>query len=253
LDETVWLTGSFSLDRGTRGPTSSAASPCSSYFRVLYRHHCLFSPLGSSLSLFVAARSTARDEKMASAAVPTEAILEKKSSHSASINNEMQCQRDAEELVVDSAFEGESSRRHSFVRVVGLVGLALLILGWWISSITLQATRHRWVVQTIFAWAFILIIAFRFIPNSVTRPFEAVWVSLVQEPFFRIPKYMRFALGWLSVIAIALGSAFGFKLEEVRYCASRRRCALPHLLIYPSGNAICGSRHFHLGSRRVPV
>jgi CNT family concentrative nucleoside transporter len=27
-----------------------------------------------------------------------------------------------------------------------LVGLALLILGWWISSIVLPATRHRWCV-----------------------------------------------------------------------------------------------------------
>jgi CNT family concentrative nucleoside transporter len=152
---------------------------------------------------------------MVSAAVPTEAVLEKKSSHSASIRNEMQCQRDAEELVVDSAFEGESSRRHSFFRVVGLVGLALLILGWWISSIALQATRHRWVVQTFFAWAFILIIAFRFIPNFATRPVEVVWFSLIQGPFFRIPKYIRFILGWLSFIAIVLGSAFGTKLENV--------------------------------------
>ncbi|KAF8269248.1 Na+ dependent nucleoside transporter C-terminus-domain-containing protein [Lactarius quietus] len=95
-----------------------------------------------------------------------------------------------------------------------LVGLGLLILGWWISSITLQATRHRWVVQTIFAWGFILIIAFRFIPNSVTHPVGTAWVSLVQEPFFRIPQYIRFALGWLSIIAVVLGSAFGFKLEE---------------------------------------
>jgi CNT family concentrative nucleoside transporter len=152
---------------------------------------------------------------MASAAVPTEVVLEKKSSHSASINNEKKCQGDVEELVVDSTFEEGSSRRHSSVRVVGLVGLALLILGWWISSITLQATRHRWIVQTFFAWSFILIIAFRFIPNSVMRPFEAVWFSLIERPFFRIPKYIRFTLGWLSLIAIVLGTAFGFKLENV--------------------------------------
>jgi CNT family concentrative nucleoside transporter len=43
----------------------------------------------------------------------------------------------------------------------------------------------------------IRIIAFRFIPNSVvTRLVEAVWVPLrvVQEPFFRILRYIRFAL-----------------------------------------------------------
>ena len=158
---------------------------------------------------------------MTSAAAPTEAVLdsEKKSSHStSSIRNEKEIPShgDAEALVVKNG-EAESSRRQSLVRVVSLVGLALLILGWWISSTILHATRHRWVVQTIFAWAFILIIAFRFIPNSVvTRPVEAVWVPLVQEPFFRIPKYVRFALGWLSIIAVVLGSAFGFKLQEVR-------------------------------------
>jgi CNT family concentrative nucleoside transporter len=149
------------------------------------------------------------------AAPPTD---ERKSPHSTvSIRNEKDKEKlpteDAEALVDDN--EGDSSRRHSLVRVVSLVGLALLILGWWISSITLQATRHRWVVQTIFAWSFLLIIAFRFIPNSVvTRPVEAVWIPLVQEPFFRIPKYARYAMGWLSIIAIILGSAFGFKLEE---------------------------------------
>jgi CNT family concentrative nucleoside transporter len=154
---------------------------------------------------------------MGSIAVPTEAVLEKKSPHSTLTNNdsEKQTHVDAEELVVDSTSAGESSRRHSSVRIVSLVSLALFILGWWISSITLQATRHRWVVQSIFAWAFILIIAFHIIPNSVTRPVEAAWFSLIEGPFFRIPKYIRFTLGWLSLIAIVLGSAFGFKLENV--------------------------------------
>src|SRR6266702_1525454 len=159
---------------------------------------------------------------MASAPPPPEAALEKKSSHSsASVDNEKQNppHRDAEALVVESTpDDGESSRRHSLVRVVSLVGLALLILGWWISFITIHATRPRWIVQTILSWAFNLIIAFCFIPHSVvTRPVEAVWVLVVQEPFFRIPKYIHFALGWLSVIAVVLGSAFGFKLENVRH------------------------------------
>ncbi|KAH9032639.1 Na+ dependent nucleoside transporter C-terminus-domain-containing protein [Lactarius hengduanensis] len=155
---------------------------------------------------------------MASAAAHTDPGLEKKSSHSsASVDNEKQtpAHGDAEALVVDSADDSESSRRHSLVRVVSLVALALLILGWWISSLIIHETRHRWIVQSIFAWAFLLIIAFRFIPNSVvTRPVEAVWVPVVQEPFFRIPKYIRYAMGWLSIAALVLGSAFGFKLEN---------------------------------------
>ena len=84
------------------------------------------------------------------------------------------------------------------------------------SSAILHATRHRWIVQTIFTWSFIATIAFRFIPNSiVTRPIAAVWVPFVQEPFFTLPRYLRYCLGWLALLAIILGSAFGFKLQEV--------------------------------------
>lgn len=108
------------------------------------------------------------------------------------------------------------TRNRSLVRRVKLFTLAAVILAWWISSTVLQATRHRWIVQTFFAWSFIAIIAFRFIPNSVvTRPVEAVWVPLVQRPFFTLPKYVRYGLGWLALVAIIMGSAFGFKIENV--------------------------------------
>ncbi|SRR6266702_2045278 len=74
------------------------------YLHVLYRHHRRFFPLGPSLSLFIAKKAHP-DENMASAPPPTEAILEKKSSHSsASVDNEKQNppHGDAEALVVDS-------------------------------------------------------------------------------------------------------------------------------------------------------
>ena len=110
------------------------------------------------------------------------------------------------------------SRNHSLVRRLKLFALAALILGWWISSTILHATRHRWIVQTFFAWSFIAIIAFRFIPNSVvTRPVEAFWIPLVQKPFLGLPKYVRYGLGWLALLTIVLGSAFGSKLENVRF------------------------------------
>jgi len=108
------------------------------------------------------------------------------------------------------------ARNHSLVRRLRLFALAALIFGWWISATILHATRHRWVVQTVFAWSFIAIIAFRFIPNSVvTRPVEAIWIPLVQNPFFALPRYARYGLGWLALFAIILGSAFGFELENV--------------------------------------
>jgi concentrative nucleoside transporter, CNT family len=110
------------------------------------------------------------------------------------------------------------SRNHGLVHKLKLFALAALILGWWTSATILHATRHRWIVQTFFAWSFITIIAFRFIPNSViTRPVEAVWIPFIQKPFFTLPKYVRYGLGWLALLAIVIGSAFGSKLENVRF------------------------------------
>uniref|UniRef100_A0A8H7XPU2 H+/nucleoside cotransporter n=1 Tax=Psilocybe cubensis TaxID=181762 RepID=A0A8H7XPU2_PSICU len=95
-----------------------------------------------------------------------------------------------------------------------LTAFALVILGWWISATVLEATRHRWIVQTVFAWAFIAIIAFRFIDNSViSGPISAVWEPTVQKPWYRLPYRARLAIGWLCLLAIVFGSAFGFKLQ----------------------------------------
>lgn len=99
------------------------------------------------------------------------------------------------------------------LRVVVLIALAALILGWWISSTILTATRGQWLVQTVFAWFFLLIIAFRFIPNSaVTGPISAVWVPCVQVPWYKLPRSARLTIGWLCLLAIVFGSAFGFPL-----------------------------------------
>lgn len=58
----------------------------------------------------------------------------------------------------DATVEEARERRQSFTqryRVFILGALALLILAWWISSLVIPATRHRWIVQTLFAWAFL--------------------------------------------------------------------------------------------------
>jgi hypothetical protein len=57
------------------------------------------------------------------------------------------------------------------------------------------------------------IIAFRFIPNSiVTKPVGAIWYPLISRPFFSLPYHTRLAMGWLALIGIVFGSAFGFSL-----------------------------------------
>lgn len=127
---------------------------------------------------------------------------------------------------VDEAEKGvpqedvEESKIHSWanyerLRPFILTGIALVILGWWISSIVLPATRHRWIVQTFWAWTFILIIAFRFIPSSVvSKPVAAVWGPVVEKPFGRLPRHVKLGLGWLALLAIVFGSAFGFPLPQ---------------------------------------
>ena len=60
-------------------------------------------------------------------------------------------------------------------------------------------------------------IAFRFIPNSiVTKPVGALWVPLVEKPFFALPYVVRLTMGVLALLGIVFGSAFGFKPTDVR-------------------------------------
>ena len=156
-----------------------------------------------------------------------ENMAEKKSSTDSLSNEERDIPRllsgDAEVVfIVGSKNLSWFSGNRSLFRNSKLFALAALILVWWISATVLHATRHRWIVQTFFAGSSITIIAFRFIPNSiVTRPIEAVWIPLIQRPFFALPKYVRYGLGWLSLLTIILGSAFGFKVENVRYFLHR--------------------------------
>ncbi|KAI0745002.1 Na+ dependent nucleoside transporter C-terminus-domain-containing protein [Earliella scabrosa] len=107
------------------------------------------------------------------------------------------------------------SKFYARYRPFVLAGVAAVILGWWISATVLEATRHRWIVQTVWAWFFLGVIAFRFLPSTlVSRPVEAVFVPAVQKPFFALPYYVRLGAGWLALLGIVFGSAFGFKLER---------------------------------------
>ena len=75
----------------------------------------------------------------------------------------------------------------------------------------------RRCTQLAFTFLFHLrIIAFRFIPNSVvSKPVAAVWGPLVAKPFDRIPRTVKLCLGWLALLGIVFGSAFGFPLPQV--------------------------------------
>ncbi|KAJ7755724.1 Na+ dependent nucleoside transporter C-terminus-domain-containing protein [Mycena maculata] len=127
------------------------------------------------------------------------------------VDHEMMLAKDTEE-----AEEARTARQSLYnkLRPFILGALALLILAWWISATILKATRHRWIVQTLFAWFFIVVIAFRFIPTSVvSKPIGAVWMPLVQEPWYRLSYPIRISIGVLCLLGIIFGSAFGFPLE----------------------------------------
>lgn len=68
--------------------------------------------------------------------------------------------KDLEAAVVPDNVIVEEDEEHGLklyqrFRPLILGGFALVILAWWISATTLKATRHRWIVQTVFAWSFI--------------------------------------------------------------------------------------------------
>ncbi|KAF4598397.1 hypothetical protein EYR38_006799 [Pleurotus pulmonarius] len=147
------------------------------------------------------------------------ATLERKEKLSStdSFDKEKQA-HDEPQVLLQDADDAEAAKErraqlYARLRPFLLGGLAALILAWWISATVLKATRHRWIVQTLFAWFFILVIAFRFIPNSVvSRPVSAVWQPLVHKPFFAMSYRARLAIGWACLAAIVFGSAFGFPL-----------------------------------------
>ncbi|KAG8862462.1 hypothetical protein FRB96_001533 [Tulasnella sp. 330] len=147
---------------------------------------------------------------------------EKKQIHSNIATSSLHsCSLEKQEEAIDHGNEvaaQDEENRHSFYmryRPFILAAWALLIFGWWISSIMIKATRHRWIPSTVWAWFFILLIAFRFIPNRVvTRPIRAVWVPLIERPWYALSYRIRLALGVLALFALIFGSGFGFPLKD---------------------------------------
>lgn len=55
----------------------------------------------------------------------------------------------------------------------------------------------------------------------MTRPVEAVWTPLVSKPWFALPYRARLGLGWLGLLALVFGSAFGLRLPSGSTYADR--------------------------------
>ncbi|KAI0733105.1 H+/nucleoside cotransporter [Fomitopsis betulina] len=139
-------------------------------------------------------------------------VVERKTSRTSSLSDNKLKDRDQEG---DDDENNATRRVRPLLRPIILFVLAAAILGWWICSTILRDTRHRWIVQTFWAWFFLLIVAFRYIPNRVvTHPVSAIWMPCVQEPWYKLPYRLRLAIGWLCLLGIVFGSAFGFPLTE---------------------------------------
>lgn len=113
----------------------------------------------------------------------------------------------------------------------------------------------RRIVQTFWAWFFILVIAFRFIPNRViTRPVAAIWVPLVERPWFALGYNFRLAIGALALLGLVFGSGYGFPLRDVRYfLPSSFVCGELTLDVAIEGKHIRRPDHFYYWFVRIPA
>ncbi|KAG7444793.1 uncharacterized protein BT62DRAFT_933846 [Guyanagaster necrorhizus] len=137
------------------------------------------------------------------------------SSSMSSDEKKLHAAKDPEVAMSKEKEEDETTTLYQRFRPSILGAVAIVILGWWISATVLEATRHRWIVQTLFAWFFLFVIAFRFIPNRVvSKPVGAIWMPFIQEPWYGLNRGLRLTIGWLCLLGIVFGSAFGFKLEN---------------------------------------
>ena len=90
-------------------------------------------------------------------------VVERKTTRTSSFSDSKVKEHDPE---VQTAHEGSQEHDEKdaarwaaarpLLRPTILFALAAGILGWWICSTILKDTRHRWIVQTFWAWFFIM-------------------------------------------------------------------------------------------------
>ncbi|THU89972.1 hypothetical protein K435DRAFT_781400 [Dendrothele bispora CBS 962.96] len=104
---------------------------------------------------------------------------------------------------------------------------AALTLGWWISLLVLRPPGYGWVAQTVIAWFIILLIAFQYIPTGRAIVFIGrSWRTCVERPFYRLPRKVRLAIGWLALLGIIAGSVFGFEVDSAEIYGQRAKSIL---------------------------
>lgn len=72
-------------------------------------------------------------------------------------------------------------------------------------------------------------VLFCFIPSSIFgKPLGKAWTLAISTPFFKLPRKVRFGFGWLVLLGLVFGSAYGFPLPAVRasHHMQGRTCSL---------------------------
>jgi len=143
-----------------------------------------------------------------------------------SSNGEDYDRKDNKEVVdlstVEPKHEEEYSEKSAFTKKLNqyahlkrpLIHAALVLFGLAFFVCTIILNRDYWIPVTVIVWFFILLIAFQYIPTTIfTRPIESNWANFVEKPWFNLHYYVRLAIGWVALLGLVFGSAFGFPLE----------------------------------------
>jgi len=91
--------------------------------------------------------------------------------------------------------------------------LIMFGLAFWICTIILN--RDYWIPVTVIVWFFIALIVSNYLPtDAIAGGIGRTWSNTVEGPWFKLPYMARLAAGWVCLLALLFGSAFGFPLEE---------------------------------------
>ncbi|KAF9038383.1 H+/nucleoside cotransporter [Hymenopellis radicata] len=144
----------------------------------------------------------------------TATLTERKASHSSAASiDEKKAAHDPRLSFPRMWIRPRRSKSRPFINATA----PIVILGWWISATILPATRHRWYIQDRpDALGVVLHPCHRVSVHSQLRGVKAVaavWMPLVQEPWYKLSYRIRLAIGWACLLGIVFGSAFGFELQ----------------------------------------
>ncbi|GJJ13673.1 hypothetical protein Clacol_007929 [Clathrus columnatus] len=122
-----------------------------------------------------------------------------------------QCSNEVEELKIRRSRDASTEhRRPGKLGNVFLPLFAAVTLAWWVSGLVVKETKHEWIPRSIWAWFFLLVTLFRYIPASIiSKPIGAVWSAAIANPFSNFSSRAKLGMLWACALAITFATAFG--------------------------------------------